>query len=113
MALTLIGARRSARYKKTVADRAGIARLLVDLLLQAHDQAPARIILDLDATDVIPHGDQPGRHVHGYGEDDCYLPLYIHCGEHVLCAKLRPRNIDACRRALAEVKRIVGHIREH
>jgi len=56
---------------------------------------------------------QPGRHVHGYGEDDCYLPLYIHCGEHVLCAKLRPRNIDACRGALAEVKRIVGHIREH
>jgi len=38
--------------------------------------------------------------------------LYIHCGEHVLCAKLRPSNIDASRGALDEVKRIVGHIRE-
>lgn len=113
MELTPIGARRSARYKKIVADRPAIERLLVDLFLQAHATAPKQIILDLDATDVTLHGDQPGRHFHGYYDDYCYLPLYIHCGEHVLCAKLRPSNIDASRGALGEVKRIIGHIREH
>jgi len=115
MELTPIGARKSARYKKIVADRKALERLLVDLFLQAHatSGAPDQIILDLDATDVTLHGDQPGRHFHGYYDDYCYLPLYIHCGEHVLCAKLRPSNIDASRGALDEVKRIVGHIREH
>lgn len=115
MELTPIGARRCARYKKIVVDRKGIERLLVDLFIQAHESAgapPKQIILDLDATDVTLHGDQPGKHFHGYYDDDCYLPLYIHCGEHVLCAKLRPSNIDASRGALDEVKRIVEHIRE-
>lgn len=112
MELTPIGARRSARYKKIVADRMAIERLLVDLFLQAHHRAPKQIVLDLDATDVTLHGDQPGKHFHGYYDDYCYLPLYIHCGEHVLCAKLRPSNIDASRGALDEVKRLVAHIRE-
>ena len=113
MELTPIGARRAARYKKIVADRGAIERLLVDLFLQAHPTPPDRIILDLDATDVTLHGDQPGRHFHGYYDDYCYLPLYIYCGEHVLAAKLRPSNIDASRGALAEVQRIVGHLRKH
>jgi hypothetical protein len=113
MELTPIGAHRSSRYKKIVADRKAIERLLVDLFLQAHDQAPDQIVLDLDATDVTLHGDQPGKHFHGYYDDYCYLPLYIHCGEHVLCAKLRPSHIDASRGALTEVRRIIAHIREH
>jgi len=112
MELTPIGARRTARYKKIVADRGAIERLVVELFLQAHPAPPDRIILDLDATDVTLHGDQPGRHFHGYYDDYCYLPLYIHCDEHVLAAKLRPSNIDASRGALAEVQRVVGHIRE-
>jgi len=115
MELTPIGARQSARYKKIVADRKAIERLLVDLFLQAHDTSggpPKQVILDLDATDVTLHGDQPGKHFHGYYDNYCYLPLYIYCGEHVLCAKLRPSNIDGSRGALAEVKRIVAHIRE-
>lgn len=117
MELTPIGARRSARYKKIVADRKAIERLLVDLFLQVHATVPDQIVLDLDATDVLLHGDQPGRprkHLRRKYLDGHYFrgPLYIHCGEHVLCAKLRPSNIDASRGALDEVKRIVGHIRE-
>jgi len=116
MELTPVGAQRSARYKKIVAGRAKIERLLVDLFLQMHEReqgVPEQIILDLDATDVTLHGDQPGKHFHGYYDSYCYLPLYIYCGEHVLCAKLRPSNIDASRGALGEVQRIVAHIRKH
>jgi len=113
MELTPIGARRSARYKKIVANRSAIERLLVDLFLQAYPQPPKRIILDMDATDVTLHGDQPGKHFHGYYDDYCYLPLYIHCGEHVLAAKLRPSNIDASRGALDQVRCVVEQLREH
>jgi hypothetical protein len=37
--------------KKIVVDPESIDALLVDLFMQAHEQAPERIILDLDATD--------------------------------------------------------------
>ena len=59
---------------------------------------PERIVLDLDATDDPIHGHQLGRFFHGYYKNYCYLPLYIFCGDHLLCARLRPADIDACGR---------------
>ncbi len=112
--LTPIGARANARYKKIVVDRKAIERLLVDLFVQQQtltEGVPPQIILDLDATDVTLHGDQPGRFYHGYYRDYCYLPLYIFCGEHLLCAKLRPSNIDGARGSVEQVQRIVEQVR--
>ena len=62
--------------------------------IEAHREAPEEIVLDLDADDPL-HGHQEGRFFHGYYRCYCYLPLYITCGEHVLCCRLRPSNIDA------------------
>jgi hypothetical protein len=101
-----------SRYKKIVLHEDRVDRLLVDLFLQAHAQAPGEIILDLDATDDPLHGEQEGRFFHGYYGCYCYLPLYIFCGEHLLCARLRRSDIDASAGAREEVQRIVGHIRE-
>ena len=55
----------------------------------AHDAAPSEIVLDLDATDDPLHGNQEARFFHGHYKGYCYLPLYIFCGEFLLCAKLR------------------------
>jgi len=52
----------------------------VTLFLEAHEQAPEQIILDLDATDDPLHGHQEGRFFHGYYDCYCYLPLYVFCG---------------------------------
>jgi hypothetical protein len=41
----------------------------------------------------------------------CYLPLYIFCGEFVLCARLRPSNIEASDGTVEELERIVSQIR--
>ena len=68
-------------------------------------------MLDLDATDDPLHGHQEGRFFHGYYDGYCYLPLYIFCGEHLLCSKLRPSNIDGAAGAREEVERIVAQIR--
>jgi hypothetical protein len=99
------------RYAKIAADTTAIENLFVDLFLDAHAAAPEEIILDLDATDDPLHGHQEGRFFHGYYDCYCYLPLYIFCGRHLLAAKLRPANIDACGGALEEAIRVVARIR--
>jgi hypothetical protein len=48
---------------------------------------------------------------HGYYDSYCYLPLYIFCGDQLLCARLRPANRDAAAGSVEEVSRIVTQIR--
>ena len=100
------------RYKKIMLDDAAVDRMLVDIFLQAHSEPPAEIILDVDSTDIPLHGEQEERFFHGYYGHYCYLPLYIVCGEYVLCARLRPSNIDGAKGSVAEVERIVAQIRQ-
>jgi hypothetical protein len=99
------------RYKKITFWKDGIDELLVQVFLESHGTAPAEIILDVDATDFPLHGEQEGRFFHGYYDSYCYLPLYIFCGDQLLCALLRQSNRDAAAGALAEIRRIVGQIR--
>lgn len=106
-----LGAGSSDRYKKITLWRAALDELLVQIFLEAHPQAPAQIVLDVDSTDLPLHGKQEGRFFHGYYDNYCYLPLYIFCGEHVLCARLRESNHDAAFGSLAEIERIVAQIR--
>jgi hypothetical protein len=98
--------------KKIVVDPESIDALLVDLFLEAQQQAPDQIILDLDATDDILYGQQEGRFYHGYYHDYCYLPLYVFCGEHLLCSRLRTSNIDASADSVEELEPVVARIRQ-
>jgi hypothetical protein len=100
-----------SRYHKIGHDGAAIEGLFVDVFLEAHRQSPPLIVLDIDATDDPLHGHQEGRFFHGYYDGYCYLPLYVFCGEHLLCAKLRPSNIDAAAGAREEIARILAQIR--
>src|SRR5579884_3723008 len=99
------------RYKKILCRPEMIDELLVKLFLESFEETPAEIVLDLDTTDLELHGGQEGRFFHGYYDEYCYLPLYIFCGEHVLCARLREANIDAAAGSLEEVRRIRPQIR--
>lgn len=99
-------------YHKILPDTVAIERLFVELFLDSYTQAPAEIVLDMDATDAPLHGEQEDRFFHGYYDHYCYLPLYIFCGKQLLCAKLRPANIDGAAGAIEELERIIGQIRE-
>jgi len=101
------------RYQKILFDPESADRLLVDLFVEAHAKSPHEIILDLDATDDPLHGQQEGRFFHGYYGHYCYLPLYIFCGDHLLCARLRTANTDGSAGAVGEVERIAGQLRRH
>ena len=61
----------------------------MEVFLASHLEPPKEIVLDVDATDDPLHGWQEGRFFHGYYNCYCYLPLYIFCGEYLLCARLR------------------------
>lgn len=106
-----LGSGKQDRYKKITFWKQGIDELLVSVFVESHDQAPERIILDVDTTDLPLHGKQEGRFFHGYYDSYCYLPLYIFCGEHLLCARLRESNHDASFGSLNEIERIVAQIR--
>ena len=99
------------RYKKITYWRDSMDELLVDVFVEAHATPPEQIILDIDTTDVALHGNQEGRFYHGYYDHYCYLPLYVFCGEHVLCARLRRSNIDPSMGSVKEIARIVERIR--
>src|SRR3990170_31490 len=109
--LTPSGSPLAERYHKIGYSPAAIDELLVKIFLEAHRRAPQQIVLDLDATDTPLHGKQEGRFFHGYYGHYCYLPLYIFCGDHLLCARLRPSNQDASAGSIAELERIVRQIR--
>jgi Transposase DDE domain group 1 len=109
--LTPVGADRTDRYKKVACSTKRIDDLFVDLFLQSRARPPESIVLDLDATDDPTHGQQLGRFFHGYYKGYCYLPLYIFCGDQLLCAKLRPSDIDASAGSLKHLQRIIAAIR--
>ena len=111
MELTPDDASGSSRYKKIVADESGLDALFVEQFVSTHERAPVSIVLDVDATDDPLHGHQEGRFFHGYYRSYCYLPLYIFCGEHLLCARLRPSNIDGAPGTVEELERIIAQIR--
>ena len=56
-------------------------------------------------------GEQEGRFFHGYYKNYCYLPLYIFCGHHLLCARLRTADQDAAQGVVEELEGIIARIR--
>lgn len=110
--LTAAEADPSSRYKKIVCDEKRVEQYFVQKFLDSYDKAPEEIILDIDATDDIIHGNQEGRFFHGYYDHYCYLPLYIFCGDHPLVAALRTSNRDASSGSKEHLERVIGQIRE-
>jgi hypothetical protein len=101
------------RYKKITFWKDGIDELLVKVFVESYASVPEEIILDVDATDMPLHGEQEGRFFHGYYDSYCYLPLYIFCGDQILCARLRQSNSDAAAGSLAEIQReLAARLRE-
>jgi len=89
-----------------------IESLFVKIFLESYAKEPRQIILDLDVTDDLVHGNQEQVFFNTYYVGYCYAPLYIFCRKHLLVAKLRPSNIDPAFGALEELQRVVKQIRQ-
>lgn len=102
---------KDGRYKKIAVSEEKVDEFFVNVFFQAHPEAPNQIILDLDATDDPLHGRQEGRFFHGYYGGYCYLPLYVFCGDFLLCARLRTADKQPAAGALSEIEGIVKRLR--
>ena len=100
------------RYKKIQVDEEQVARLFVEKFIESRRRRPRRLILDLDATDDLLHGEQEGRSFNSYYRGYCYLPLYAFCDGFPLWAQLRPSNIDASEGSVAALKIMMGMLRK-
>ncbi len=109
--LTLAADAAAHRYKKIVADMAAMDALLVETFLEAHETPPARIVLDVDATDDTLHGMQEGRHFLGHYDSYCYLPLCKRSADPTfpwmsrlkLDTRLVDRRVCGCRMVIRRV----------
>jgi len=110
--LSAAAVREAERDQKIGLDFEAVDRLRLNVFLPAHREAPKPIVLDLDSPDDPLQGEPEGRFFHGYYGHYCYLPLYIFCGEHLLCARLRVANIDGAAGSQEELPRLVGPIRQ-
>jgi len=99
------------RYKKITFWKDSVDELLVAIFIESNRKAPEQVLLDVDTTDLPLHGKQEGRFFHGYYDCYCYLPLFIFCGEHVLCARLRESNSDASAGSVTEIQRVIAQMR--
>ena len=100
-----------SRYHRIEHDASAIETLLVELFLESYRKPPRQIILDLDVTDDLVHGNQEETFFNPYYRGYCYAPLYIFCGKHLLAAKLRPSNVDPAEGGLEELQRVIKIIR--
>jgi hypothetical protein len=102
----------SERYLKFGVNPEAVARLLVEVSLEQVQKTPRQIILDMDVTNDEIHGNQEQGFFNGYYDQTCDAPLLIFWGHLLLCARLRPSNVDPAFGALEELKRIIAQIRQ-
>jgi len=100
-----------SRYHKIGHSAEAIESLFVNIFLESYSKEPRQIILDLDVTDDLVHGNQEQVFFNTYYAGYCYAPLYIFCGKHLLAAKLRPSNLDPAAGGLEELQRVIKQIR--
>jgi hypothetical protein len=89
----------------------GLHQVLVDQFIASFKSAPEELILDFDATDNPLYGQQESRFFHGYYDSYCYLPLYVFCGQQLLCCYLRPSRIDGAKHSAAILRLLVKRLR--
>jgi len=105
------GGERADRYHKITHDPQQVEQCLLTMGVRCLDKHAREVIVDLDATGMVLHGEQVGRHFHAYYGDYCYLPLYAFAGNIPLWAQLRTADRDAADGAVAALGPIVAAIR--
>ena len=96
--------------RATRAQAWALHEVLVEQFLASHESAPEEIVLDVDASDVPPHGAQEQRQFHAYYDHHWYLPLCVFCGQAMLACYLRPSQIDGAKHAAAIVKLLIERL---
>jgi hypothetical protein len=98
----------------TIADLNRLREFLIQQALDAFEEPPTRVTLDIDAFDDPTHGQQQLTFFHGYYDQYQYLPLAITCAEtdQVLLVGLRHGTCHPALGADDDLRFVVTRIRE-
>ena len=91
-----------------------LARSFVEAFIASYAQAPAVIVLDMDHSEDVTHGQQElAFYNHHYG-NHCYLPLFLFEGlsGKLITAVLRPGKRPTGRENAAIIKRVLRLLRQ-
>ena len=101
------------RYVRFALNPDAAESFFVEQFVQLTPKVPAELVLDLDVSDDLAHGQQEQVFFNPYYHHECFAPLFIFCGTHLLAAKLRPSNVDPAAGALEQLQRIIPQLRQH
>jgi hypothetical protein len=88
----------------------GVLQRSIDPLLKR--EGKARLILDLDSSEVPAHGRQEGVNYNGHFRKNCYHPLFCFTSSGIcLAGKLREGNVHSAHGALEMLSPIVERYR--
>lgn len=101
-----------SRAHKLTHDPAQVQATLLKMGVRCLPKHALEIVLDLDTTGTLLHGEQEGRFFDAYHGGYCYEPLYVFCGNIPLWAQLRTADHDAAEGAVEAMKKIIAAIRQ-
>lgn len=101
------------RYVRFAINPDEMKAFFVERFVQLCPTVPEHTVIDMDVSDDLAHGQQEQVFFNPYYHHECFAPLFIFCGTHLLAARLRPSNVDPAAGALEELQRIIPHIRSY
>ena len=92
-----------------------LARGFAALFIASYAKAPDGIILDIDDTCDVVHGNQQLSLFNGYYDEHCFLPLHIYEGQSgkLITTLLRPGRRPTGSEIVSILKRLVAFLRSH
>jgi Transposase DDE domain group 1 len=103
---------KSSRAHKLTHDPAQVEATLLKMGVRCLPKHAQELVLDLDTTGTLLHGEQEGRFFDAYHGGYCYEPLYVFCGNIPLWAQLHTADHDAAQGAVEAMKKIIAAIRQ-
>jgi hypothetical protein len=90
-----------------------IAEVLVDNFIQSYKQPPEGILLDIDDTGDLTHGQQQLALFNAFHRDHCYMPIHLYEGKSgkLITTVLRPGKRPAGKQIVSILKRVVKKTR--
>ena len=88
---------------------------MIDLYCHSHDRPPASVILDIDDTCDVVHGNQQLSLFHAHYDERCFLPIHVYdaANGRPVAVLLRPGKTPSGEEIRGHVRRMVRRIRRH
>ena len=98
----------------TIRDLVRLGYALIDQFIASYSRPPEHIVLDMDPTASVVHGQQQLAFFNAYENEYCFMPLHVYEGVSgkYITSILRTGKVPSASEILSVLKRLVGRIRQ-